>query len=202
MKGYKVYLIDEGDDTRRATRRLLTAYGFEVETFASATHFLECLQPHWQGCVVTDLHMNALDGFDLMRALSERRSPLPVVFLTTQGNIRTSVRAMREGAEDFLTREAPPQELVKAVERAFARHARHRRKYEEQERLTRRFALLTPREHEVLARVAQGRMNKQIAADLGIHERTVKLHRAAGLRKLGVGTVAELSILWHRFHQS
>jgi two-component system, LuxR family, response regulator FixJ len=121
---------------------------------------------------------------------------LPVVFLSGQGDIPSTVQAMRRGAEDFLTKRAPKEELIDAVNRALARDACDRAERARLEALRARFAALTPRELEVLKLVVQGKMNKEIAADLGIHERTVKLHRTAITTKLQVQSVAELTRLW------
>ncbi len=147
------------------------------------------------GCVVTDLRMPGTDGIALQESLLEAGSPLPVVFLTGHGDIPTTVKAMRSGAEDFLTKNAPKEELVAAVERALSRNKRERGRRERLAALRRKLALLTDREREVLQHVVQGKLNKQIAADLGIHERTVKLHRTNLTGKLQIYSVAELTRL-------
>ena len=147
------------------------------------------------GCVVTDLQMPGMNGLELQAALRRSANPLPVIFLTGQGDIPATVNAMRSGAEDFLTKRAPKEELLAAVERAFQRDAQERQQREQLRSLRRRFDELSQRELEVLAHVVQGRMNKQIAADLNINERTVKLHRTNITRKLAVQSVAELTRL-------
>ena len=139
--------------------------------------------------------MPGLSGLDLQAALARTNNPLPVLFLTGHGDIPTSVRAMRQGAEDFLTKRAPKEKLLDAVNRALARDARERAARTRVQALRARFDTLTEREREVLQHVIRGQMNKQIAADLGIHERTVKLHRTAITTKLGVPSVAELTRL-------
>jgi two-component system response regulator FixJ len=137
-----------------------------------------------------------LGGLDVQAALAKEAYALPVVFLTGQGDIPSTVQAMRRGAEDFLTKLAPRDDLLDAVKRALDRDARERAGHARLEALRARLAVLTSREREVLQHVVQGRLNKQIAHDLGIHERTVKLHRTAITTKLGVHSAAELTKLW------
>jgi FixJ family two-component response regulator len=139
--------------------------------------------------------MPGMDGMSLQQALAQSDDPLPVVFLTGHGDIPTSVTAMRRGAEDFLTKTAPRDQLLGAIERALARDALERRTRTHRRELRARFAALTPREREVLAHVLRGEMNKQIAADLGIDERSVKRHRTSLMAKLHVSSVAALTRL-------
>jgi FixJ family two-component response regulator len=146
--------------------------------------------------VLVDLQMPGLSGLDLQEALAKMGHRLPVVFLSGHGDIPTTVRAMRKGAEDFLTKMAPKEELIDAVTRALARDADNRSERARQAALRASFATLTPRELEVLKHVVRGRLNKEIAWGLGIHERTVKLHRTAITTKLGVHSTAELTKLW------
>ena len=136
-----------------------------------------------------------MNGLELQAALARSRDPLPIVFLTGHGDIPSSVRAMRDGAEDFLEKSAPKEQLLAAVQRALARDTRERESRARQRELHARFDTLTKRELEVLSHVVRGRLNKQIAGDLGIHERTVKLHRTAITTKLRVQSVAELTRL-------
>jgi FixJ family two-component response regulator len=194
--GRTVYVVDDDASFRKAVSRLLRAAGHEVVTFASASAFLESLPSTGPGCVVADLQMPGLSGLDLQAALHRSGNPLPVLFLTGHGDIPTSVRAMRLGAEDFLTKRAPREALLAAVDRALDRDARERADRERVEAARVRFGALSGREREVLEQVLRGRLNKQIAADLGIHERTVKLHRTAITSKVGVQSVAELAQLW------
>jgi FixJ family two-component response regulator len=190
-----VHIIDDDASFLAAISRLLRAKGFAVKTFTSASAFLAEADCEAPGCVLVDVRMPGMSGLDLQSALSRARSPLPILFLTGHGDIPSTVRAMRGGAEDFLEKRAPKEELLDAVRRALARDAREREERARQHHLRRRFDALTKREREVLAQVVQGRLNKQIAADLGIHERTVKLHRTAITTKLGVQSVAELTRL-------
>jgi FixJ family two-component response regulator len=194
--GRTVYVVDDDASFRKAISRLLRAAGHPVEGFASASEFLGRLPDTGPGCVVADLQMPGLSGLDLQAALRGSGNPLPVLFLTGHGDIPTSVRAMRLGAEDFLTKRAPREALLAAVDRALDRDARERSERERVEAARGRFGALSGREREVLEHVLRGRLNKQIAADLGIHERTVKLHRTAITSKVGVQSVAELTQLW------
>jgi FixJ family two-component response regulator len=192
-----VHLIDDDTSFLRATARLLRARGFAVKTFASAGDFLATLTGDAAGCAIVDLRMPGMNGLDVQAALAQAGRSLPIIFLTGQGDIPTSVRAMREGAEDFLEKRASKEKLVDAVRRALARDARDRVERERLRELRARFDSLSDREREVLGYVVRGRLNKQIAADLGIHERTVKLHRTAITRKLRAPSVAELTRLAH-----
>ena len=190
-----VFIVDDDLSFLRSVSRLLNAVGYTVQAFESAQAFLDRLTPEMSGCVVADLQMPGMNGLKLQEALRHSANPLPVIFLTGQGDIPTTVSAMRSGAEDFLTKRAPKEELLAAVERAIKRDAQERQQRERLRNLRRRFDELSERELEVLEQVVQGRMNKQIAADLNINERTVKLHRTNFTRKLGVQSVAELTRL-------
>ena len=191
-----VFVVDDDTSFRAAIARLLRAAGHQVKAFSSASEFVDSLPAPGPGCVVADLQMPGLSGLDLQAALAESENPLPVLFLTGHGDIPTSVQAMRLGAEDFLTKRAPREVLLDAVNRALARDARERAERTRAQEARARFGTLTAREREVLAHVLRGQLNKQIAADLGIHERTVKLHRTAITNKVGVQSVAELTQLW------
>jgi FixJ family two-component response regulator len=190
-----VHIVDDDASFLSATARLLRASGFTVATFASAAAFLERRDADAPGCVLADIQMPGMTGLELQAALVHSANPLPLVFLTGQGDIPSSVRAMRDGAEDFLEKRAAKEQILAAVERALARDADERRARSAQQALRARFDALTRRELEVLAHVVQGKLNKQIAGDLDIHERTVKLHRTAITTKLGVQSVAELTRL-------
>jgi FixJ family two-component response regulator len=190
-----VQIVDDDPSFLAAASRLLRASGFAVKTFSSASNFLAHRDTDSPGCVVADLQMPGINGLDLQSALTRSRNPLPILFLTGHGDIPSSVRAMRGGAVDFLEKRAPKEKLLDAVRRALARDARERKDRARQRELRARFDTLSERELEVLSHVVQGRLNKQIAGDLGIHERTVKLHRTAITTKLGVSSVAELTRL-------
>jgi FixJ family two-component response regulator len=189
-----VHVVDDDASFRVAVARLLRAAGYSVQPHASAAEFLA--HPiDGAGCVITDLRMPGMDGLDLQQALAQRGIELPLVFLSGEGDIPTTVRAMRQGAEDFLTKSAPKEQLFAAVDRALGRDARQRAAGAELRVLRMRIEALTPRELDVLQQVVKGRLNKQIAADLGIGERTVKLHRTAITTKLKLRSVAELTRL-------
>ena len=190
-----VHVVDDDASFLSAISRLLRANGFAVKTYSSAREFLERRDADTPGCVLADLKMPGMDGLELQSELEPSCNPLPIVFLTGHGDIPSSVRAMRRGAEDFLEKLAPKKALLDAVNRALARDARERNTRARQLELRARFDTLSERELEVLSYVVRGRLNKQIAYDLGIHERTVKLHRTAITTKLNVQSVAELTRL-------
>ena len=190
-----VHVVDDDASFLAAISRLLRANRFAVKTYSSAREFLERRDGDAPGCVLADLQMPGMNGLELQLKLQQSCNPLPVLFLTGHGDIPSSVRAMRGGAEDFLEKLAPKKQLLDAVNRALARDARERNTRDRQRELRARFDALSERELEVLSHVVQGRLNKQIAYDLGIHERTVKLHRTAITTKLNVQSVAELTRL-------
>jgi len=189
-----VYVVDDDASFLTAVSRLLRSAGYAVRTFSRAEEFLSGLSDT-PGCVIADLQMPGLSGLELQEALTRTGHTLPVIFLTGHGDIPTTVHAMRQGAEDFLTKRAPKDDLLEAVKRALHRDARQRAERFRRNELRARFDDLTPREREVLQRVVHGRLNKQIAAELNINERTVKLHRTAITTKLNVRSVAELTRL-------
>ena len=194
-----VRIVDDDASFLTAVARLLGASGFAVKTFASAEDFLSGPEPGVPGCVIIDLQMPVMNGLDLQEALAKEGCALPVIFLSGTGDIPSTVQAMRRGAEDFLTKTAPKEELLDAVSRAIGRDLRERTGRSRQDDLAARFATLTPREREVLKHVLLGKLNKQIAYDLGINERTVKLHRTSIKAKLDVHTTADLTKLWMEF---
>ncbi|WP_437774737.1 response regulator transcription factor [Sorangium sp. So ce1097] len=187
-----VFVVDDDPSVLRALERLLRAAGYAVEAYASPSEFLERAPSERPGCAVVDLRMPGLGGIELQEELSRRGCPLPIVFLTGHGDVPNSVRAMKAGAVDFLTKPCDDTDLLAAVERAIARDAQARAARGEQQTLQTRFEELTPREREVCLRVAQGLLNKQIAEELGAAEKTIKVHRGRVMEKLGVASVAEL----------
>jgi len=189
----RVFVVDDDVAFLRAVSRLLRAAGFRVVMHNSAAELLADLRPDTQGCVISDLMMPDMDGWALQAALHQADSLLPLVFLTGHGDVATCVHAMRAGAEDFLTKEAPQEAWLAAVARALARNQLELARQAQLRALRRPFELLTARECEVLQHVVDGQLNKQISADLSIHERTVKLHRTHITTKLGVRSVAELT---------
>jgi len=189
-----VSIVDDDRLFLTAVSRFLRAAGYSVKTFSSAQQFLAQMTDA-PGCVIVDLRMQGLSGLDLQMTLATHAHACPVIFLSGAADIATTVRAMRQGAEDFLTKDAPQKDLLDAVERALARDTVQRAQRFRLQELRDRFAALTAREYEVLQHVVRGQLNKQIAADLGITERTVKLHRTAITTKLRVRSVAELTRL-------
>jgi FixJ family two-component response regulator len=190
-----VHVVDDDPSFLGAMSRFLRANGHVVETFADARDFLAHTPGDVPGCVLADVKMPGMNGLELQAELAKSANPLPVLFLTGAGDIPSSVRAMRQGAEDFLEKRGPREQLLEAVQRALARNAREREARARQRELCARFDQLTRREVEVLGHVVRGRLNKQIAGDLHIHERTVKLHRTAVTTKLQAHSVAELTRL-------
>lgn len=190
-----VHLVDDDTSFLTAAERLLRASGFVVQAFDSAAALLTHVSPATRGCVIADLRMPGLSGLDLQDALAQVCSGLPVIFLTGQGDIPSTVRAMRRGADDFLEKRCPREQLIDAVNRALAHDATAHAERTRMQALRSSFDALTVREHEVLAHVVRGRLNKQIAADLDIQERTVKLHRTAITTKLKVHSAVELALL-------
>jgi two-component system, LuxR family, response regulator FixJ len=190
-----VFLVDDDDSFLRSLSRLLRVSGFQVVVHQTAAEFIGGLRPDMRGCVITDLMMPGMGGLALQEALQIAGSPLPILFLTGHGDIPTTVQAMRQGAVDFLTKQAPKEELLDAVKRALASDTRQRAERARLEALRVPFAALTSREREVLAHVLTGQLNKQIAGDLGVDERSVKRHRTSIMTKLRVQSVTELTRL-------
>ena len=187
-----IYLVDDDAGVLKALSRVLREEGWSVETFDSAEAFLARPDRTAEGCLVLDVTMPGLDGLELQRRLAETGQGLPIVFVTGHGDIPMSVRAIKAGAADFLTKPVPAQALVAAVRSASEQAASARRSRAETAELRRRLASLTAREREVLAALAAGKLNKQIAADLGVVEQTVKFHRARIMERMQAKTVAEL----------
>jgi FixJ family two-component response regulator len=187
-----IHVVDDDPSHLKAVCRLLRAAGHAVQAYASAETFLAAGPPSGPGCAVLDVCMPGLDGLQLQAALAKARDPLPVLFLTGHGDIPATVRAMKAGAVDFLTKPAKGRDLLEAVRQALGRDAQARRRTAELGGLRARYGTLSRREREVFAGVVAGRLNKQIAADLGMVERTVKAHRAHIVEKLGEPSVAGL----------
>ena len=196
-----IHVIDDDDSLRHALVRLLEAAGFEARGHASAGDFLLQPVPDRPGCLLLDVRMPGPSGLDLQAALPAHKVGLPVIFMTGFADVPTSVRAMKAGAVDFLEKPVQRQDLLDAIGRALQRDERQRRERDELERLQQRFALLTPREQEVLEEVVAGKLNKQIATVLQVSERTVKTLRAQCMDKLGATTSAELGALMERLRQ-
>jgi FixJ family two-component response regulator len=193
-----IHIVDDDASFLRAISRLLRASGFAVKTFESAADLFAKRDREATGCVVADLQMPGMNGLQLQAALARTRNPLPILFLTGNADIPSSVRAIQGGAEDFLMKTAPEAELLEAIQRALARDIQERERRLRRRELSARLETLTEREREVFGHVIRGQLNKQIASDLGIAERTVKHHRHAITGKLGVPSVAELTQLAHQ----
>lgn len=187
-----VYVVDDDPMVLRSVGRVLRSAGFEVETFPSGQAFLAHPPAAGPSCVVLDVRMPGLTGLDLQEALSARKRPVAIVFISGASDIPSSVRAMKAGAVDFLTKPYSPDELLDAVRRAIARNASERAVHARAAAIAGRVETLTPREAEVLSLVVSGRLNKQIAGTMGITEKTVKVHRARVMAKMQADSVAEL----------
>jgi len=183
-----VYLLDDEPGMVKAVTRLLRTRGFEVHGFTSPASFLEAYRPESDSCLILDVAMPELDGLHLQRRLTHKGILLPIVFLTGHGDIPMSVRAMKAGAVDFLTKPVKDVDLLRAVRAALARAAEQREAATISARLTR----LTPREREVMEHVIAGKLNKQIAFDLGTGEQNIKIHRGRMMHKMGLESVADL----------
>lgn len=189
---FTVFLVDDDAGVLRAVSRLLQTHGYKVQSFISAQDFLVNHDASIPGCAILDISMPNLDGLALQQALTAEGVQRQVIFLTGQGDIPTSVRAMRAGAIDFLTKPVNDTDLFAAIARAERQDFEKRAANASLNSINARLAMLTPREREVMTHVVAGRLNKQIAGDLGTVEKTVKVHRSRVMRKLGVHSVADL----------
>jgi FixJ family two-component response regulator len=191
-----VFVVDDDDSVREALKNLLRSVGLKVETFATAQEFLAQQVPGRRdsgpGCLVLDVRLPGLGGFDLQRQLAEANRQVPIIFITGHGDIPMSVKAMKAGAVEFLTKPFRDQDLLDAVHQAINKDREARSRETEMVELRERYASLTSREQEVMKHVVRGLVNKQIAAGIGISEPTVKLHRGNLMHKMGANTLADL----------
>lgn len=187
-----VFVVDDDASVREALGRLIRSAGLRVEAFASAEEFLNRPRADAPSCLVLDVRLPDLNGLDLQRRMVEARNEIPIVFITGHGDIPTTVRAMKAGAVEFLTKPLVEGDVLESIRHAIARDRTARHRHAEAAELRVRYASLTPREQEVMAWVVSGRLNKQIAGELGISEETVKVHRGHVMRKMGPDSVAEL----------
>ncbi len=194
ISGGRVFVVDDDASVRKSLERLLTTVGYKVQTFESARAFLGRPQMPAEGpqCLILDIRMPGVSGLDLQMSLRSSGATIPIIFSTGFGDVASSVRAMKIGAVDFLTKPMDEEELLAAVERGLALDAELRRLDAVMGTLTTRQARLTPRENQVFALVVTGMLNKQIAGRLGTCERTIKVHRARIMKKMEAGSVADL----------
>ena len=191
----KVFVIDDDQSIRKSLRRLLDASNYETEVFESASEFLSRSTHPGPSCVIVDVQMPGLNGIDFQKALLEGGREEQLVFITGHGDIPMCARAMKAGAVDFLPKPFKPRQLLESVQRALTRSAEKRRRASEKNQVRALLDRLTPREYEVMQLVATGMLNKQVGAELGMAEKTVKTHRAQVMQKLGITSVAELMVI-------
>lgn len=189
---FTVFLVDDDPSVLRGLSRLISAAHYRTRTFASPAEFLAGHDPGEPGCAIFDLAMPEVDGLALLETLRAAGIERPTIFVTGRGDIPTTVRAMKAGAIDFLTKPVSAESLLAAIARARTFDSDARRAHDQRAAVKALMAKLTPREREVFALVVAGRLNKQIAADLGTVEKTIKVHRGRMMRKLGIHTVQDL----------
>jgi len=187
-----VYIVDDDDGMRRALTVLITTVGYPVTAFARPSEFLAKYDPHQPGCLVLDIRMPEMSGLDVQQQLNRSGSVVPVILITGHGDIPMAVQAMKDGAFDFLQKPFRDQDLLDRINAAIKQDGQNRESIDRLAELKQRTASLTPREREVMEYVVDGRANKVIAIDLGLSERTVEVHRANVMEKMGARSVAHL----------
>ena len=187
-----VFIVDDDAAMRRSLESLFRSVGLRVEIFATAQEFLLCSHPNLPGCLVLDVRLPGLSGLDLQRRMTETNLDIPIVFITAHGDIPMTVRAMKDGAVEFLTKPFRDQDLLDATHLALERDRKARAQRTESQELNNRYQSLTSREREVMAYVVAGLLNKQIAAELRMSETTVKIHRHRVTEKMGADSLADL----------
>jgi len=187
-----VYILDDDASVLTSLKRLIESAGFHVETFSFADEFLEHKHSEGPGCLVLDVRLPDIDGFNLQEELSNRNIFLPIIFITGYGDIPMGVKAMKKGAVDFLPKPFEDKELLLAIEQAIYKSRQKHRQDKEISHIKSLLSAITPREYEVMRWVIAGLLNKQIAQKMGITEKTVKVHRGRVMEKMQVGSVAEL----------
>jgi FixJ family two-component response regulator len=187
-----IFVVDDDPSVRRSTERLVRSMGFNVQTFASAKEFRDRAHVEGPACLVLDVHLPGVSGMDLQRDLAQSGVQVPIIFITGRGSIPMSVRAMKEGAVEFLTKPTRSRDLLGAIRAAIERDRESRQARLKDEALRERYGRLTPREREIMTFVVTGLSNKQIAAELATTERTIKFHRANLMQKMKASSVAAL----------
>jgi FixJ family two-component response regulator len=197
-KDVVIFVIDDDASVRNSLSFLLRSAGYEVETFVSAEEFLSQAALNSIGCIILDVRMPGMTGLDLQEHLGEHDCHMPIIFITGHGSIPMSVKAIKKGAVDFLTKPFDDTQLLPLVESAIEQCRREKSAHDKTRDFRRRLKILTPREHDVFLHVISGLLNKQIAGELNIREHTVKVHRGRVMQKLGVDSVASLVRLAER----
>jgi RNA polymerase sigma factor (sigma-70 family) len=187
-----IFVVDDDPSVRRAIKRLVESVGLQVELFGSAAEFMDSSRPDVVSCLVLDIRLPGMSGLDFQRELARTRDEIPTIFITAHGDIPMTVRAMKAGAVEFLTKPFRDQDLLDAIQVALQRDRARRQRQAEAATLQERLESLTPREREVLPRVVSGLPNKQIAAEIGTTEATVKVHRSQLMRKMGADSLPQL----------
>jgi RNA polymerase sigma factor (sigma-70 family) len=187
-----IYIVDDDEAVRNSLRFLLKSVGHTCQTLASANEFLATYQPKHPGCLILDVRMPGMSGLELQQQLNLRGAIIPVIFITGHGDVPMAVEAMQHGAADFLQKPFRDQDLLDRIQRALERDARNRAALAQHERIRASFDSLTPREREVLELLTRGKSNKVMAAELGVSQRTVEIHRARVMDKTGAASLAQL----------
>ncbi|MCZ8132434.1 MAG: response regulator FixJ [Steroidobacteraceae bacterium] len=187
-----VFVVDDDDAVRTSLRLLLKSVGLPVETHASAQEFLDAFDPDRAGCLVLDIRMPGMSGLELQQKLNDLHAIIPIVFITGHGDVPMAVEAMQHGAVDFIQKPFRDQDLIDRINQALEKDRENRAGLRERDAIRRRMEELTPREREVLELVTQGKANKVIAGDLNVSQRTVEIHRARVMEKMGASSLAHL----------
>ena len=187
-----VFVVDDDEGVRNSLRFLLKSVGLQTQTLGSASEFLDTYKPSQPGCLVLDVRMPGMSGLELQQQLNLRGAVIPVIFITGHGDIPMAVEAMQQGAFDFLQKPFRDQDLIDRIQRALERDNRNRAALDQHAKIRERLDSLTPREREVLALMTRGKPNKIMAAELGVSQRTVEIHRARVMEKSGAASLAQL----------